>query len=61
MLPQLRNASGHQKLEEARKVFQPLEGARPCWHLDLRLLTYKTDGLRTNFCGFKPISLLWQT
>lgn len=33
---QARNASSHQKLEEASNGFSPRssKGSRPCWHLD---------------------------
>lgn len=36
MRPQARECSSHQKLEEVRKSSppEPLEGARPCCHLD---------------------------
>ena len=43
---------------ESRKdsSLEPSEGAWPCWHLDFRLLVYRTDIM--NFCCFKQSSFL---
>lgn len=44
MQPQLRNAWGPGKLEEAREgpPLETLEGAQPCLYLDVGLLTSRT-------------------
>ena len=51
-----RNTWGHQKLEEARKdpPLEPSEGARPCRHLDFRLLTSRTVRQRTSVVLNQP-------
>lgn len=45
MRPRAKDAHSHQKLEEASKdsPLEPLEGARPWWHLDFRLLASGTE------------------
>lgn len=49
-----RNARSHWKLEEAKEnsAQEALEGARPCQHLNLRILASRTG--RLHFCCLSP-------
>ena len=53
MRPQAKGCLEPHKMKEARKclLLEPLEGAQPCWNLDLGLLASRA--MRINYSCFK--------